>query len=102
MDPITEMEAHPITDAAPAAEVIKAKPTTSWRDLIKVHPAADAFPMMSFRTKRDPTRGYQGERRRTQIATWVAADRVVGSDGRNRSDAMAAAGYTSSFATTSR
>jgi hypothetical protein len=43
----TDMEAHPIADAAPAVEDIKAKPTTSWRDLIKVHPAADAFPMLS-------------------------------------------------------
>jgi hypothetical protein len=39
---------HPITetDTAPAAEDIKAELMTSWRDLIKVHPAADTFPMM--------------------------------------------------------
>jgi hypothetical protein len=68
MEPITDMEAHPITDAdtqpdeapqpdSPAPESETEQPDlqtvhadevkATWRSVIKVHPAADAFPMMS-------------------------------------------------------
>jgi hypothetical protein len=94
MEPITDMEAHLITDAAPAAEDIKAKPTTSWRDLIKVHPAADAFPMLPEEELDALAEDIKANGLTDPVTTWVDNDGTEWLlDGRNRLDAMALAGY---------
>jgi hypothetical protein len=71
------------------------KPTSDWRSVIKVHPAAELFPMMSPEELADLTKDIRANGVKTQIATWVdAAGTEWLMDSRNRLDAMAAAGYT--------
>jgi hypothetical protein len=71
------------------------KPTSDWRSVIKVHPAADLFPMMSQDELTELTEDIKANGVRTPIATWVdAAGTEWLIDGRNRLDAIAAAGYT--------
>jgi hypothetical protein len=72
---------------------------TSWRDVIKVHPAADDFPLMAetdpegFRALVDDIKAHG---LKTDIVLWSATDEdddpVYLLDGRNRLDAMTAAG----------
>jgi hypothetical protein len=88
MEPITET----ITGAAPAAGDITGKP--SWRDLIKVHPAADAFPMLSEEELDALAEDIKAHGLTDPVTTWVDKDGTEWLlDGRNRLDAMAAAGY---------
>jgi hypothetical protein len=50
-----------------------AKPTSDWRSRIKVHPAADLFPMMSPEELRELGEDIKANGAKTQIATWVDA-----------------------------
>jgi hypothetical protein len=94
MEPIADMEPHPITDAAPATEDDKAKPTTDWRDLIKVHPAADVFPMFSPEALAALVDDIKVNGLKLPIEAWLDADGTEWLiDGRNRCDAMQVAGY---------
>lgn len=70
------------------------KPTTSWRDLIKVHPAAAAFPMMSPEELDTLAEDIKTNGLKLPIETWVDEDRTEHLlDGRNRLDALARLGY---------
>ena len=67
----------------------------SWRDHIKVHPAADLFPMMSESELRELGEDIKENGQRVQVVLWK--DPSPGGeywliDGRNRLDAMALAG----------
>jgi hypothetical protein len=81
-----ELPDHSVTDTA--EEDIKANPTTSWRDLIKVHPAADLLPMMSEEELRALGEDIKAYGMAVPITltqydgTWVLLD------GRNRLDAL--------------
>jgi hypothetical protein len=71
------------------------KPTSDWRSQIKVHPAAELFPLMSPDELRVLGEDIKANGVKTQITTWVdAAGTEWLIDGRNRLDAMQVAGYT--------
>jgi hypothetical protein len=68
--------------------------TANWRELIKVHPAADAFPMLSPDELEILTKDIQANGVQAPIITWFDKDeREWLIDGRNRLDALAKAGY---------
>jgi hypothetical protein len=70
------------------------KPTSDWRGLIKIHPAADLFPMMSPDELRVLGEDIKANGLQNPIATWFDKDETEWLiDGRNRLDAMQAAGY---------
>jgi hypothetical protein len=62
---------------------ISSKPK-SWRDVLKVHPAADLFPMMP----PDELRALGEDIRKNGLRDWVALLDGKLLDGRNRLDAM--------------
>jgi hypothetical protein len=68
----------------------------SWRDLIKVHPAAEFFPMMSPDELKVLGEDIKAHGLKTDIVLWSATDEDDATtyllDGRNRLDAMAAVG----------
>jgi hypothetical protein len=72
---------------------LKAKRPKSWRDVIKVHPAADLFPMMSA----DELKVLGEDIKRNGLTSRVAVIDDGGGpvllDGRNRLDAMELAGF---------
>jgi hypothetical protein len=59
----------------------------TWRDVIKVHPAADAFPMMSEDELRALGEDTQANGLRIPIVLWGSAP-PTRIDGRNRRDAL--------------
>jgi hypothetical protein len=59
----------------------------TWRDILKVHPAADAFPLMSEAELRALGEDIRATKLRTPIVLWGPAPAVL-LDGRNRLDAM--------------
>jgi ParB-like chromosome segregation protein Spo0J len=69
--------------------------TTSWRDLIKVHPAADLFPLMSPEELRELGEDIKANGLKVPIETWFDkdGDEEWLIDGRNRLDAMTTLGY---------
>jgi hypothetical protein len=70
------------------------KPTSDWRSVIKVHPAADLFPMMSPDELATLTEDIRANGLRNLIATWFDENEQEWLiDGRNRLEAMAAIGY---------
>jgi len=71
------------------------KPTTSdWRTLIKVHPAADDFPLLLPDELKDLAEDIKANGLTSPVTTWRDKDGTEWLlDGRNRLDAMAAAGY---------
>jgi hypothetical protein len=121
MEPITEMEAHPTTDdlvdaaitagrptgaielpdhseadPTPPAEAIKAKPMTSWRNLIKVHPAADEFPMMAEEELKALGEDIHANGLKMPIVFYndgAGGGGISLLDGRNRLEAMELSGY---------
>jgi hypothetical protein len=90
MEPITDT----ITDSAPAATDTKAEQKTSWRDLIKIHPAADAFPPLSEEELDALAEDIKENGLQNPIATWFDKDEQEWLiDGRNRLDALSRLGY---------
>jgi len=70
------------------------KPTSDWRSVIKVHPAADLFPMMSPDELATLTEDIRANGLKNLIATWFDENEEEWLiDGRNRLDAMGALGY---------
>ena len=70
------------------------KPTSDWRSVIKVHPAADLFPMMGQDELRALGEDIKANGIKTAIGTWFDKDEQEWLiDGRNRLDALAALGY---------
>jgi ParB-like chromosome segregation protein Spo0J len=68
--------------------------TANWRELIKVHPAANAFPMLSPDELDALTEDIKANGVQVPIITWFDRDeREWLIDGRNRLDALAKAGY---------
>ena len=65
---------------------------TSWRDRIKVHPAADLFPMMSPDELKTLGEDIAKHGLQSRIAVLCTGNDVLLLDGRNRMDAMEAAG----------
>jgi len=59
----------------------------TWRDFVRVHPAADAFPLMSEAELRALGEDIKATKLRTPIVLWGPAPAVL-LDGRNRLDAM--------------
>jgi hypothetical protein len=67
---------------------------TSWRSLIKVHPAAGLFPMMSSAEIATLAEDIKANGMTSPVTTWRDKDGTKWLlDGRNRLDAMATAGY---------
>src|SRR5215831_20562103 len=71
-----------------------ASPKSSWRDHLKVHPAADLFPLMSEAELRELGADIKKNRQRYPVVLWREKE---GSplyllDGRNRMDARALVG----------
>jgi hypothetical protein len=65
----------------------------SWRDVIKVHPAADLFPMMTADELKALGEDIKKNGLRVPVILWEAGeDTLVLLDGRNRLDAMEAVG----------
>jgi hypothetical protein len=67
----------------------------SWRDVIKVHPAADLFPMMSEAELRELGEDIKKNGLKTDIIFWsptIDSESAYLLDGRNRLDAMEAVG----------
>ena len=78
-----------ITHATP-----NARPAASWRDLIRVHPAAEMFPLMSPEDLQALAEDIKAYGLREPITTWVDGDEKEWLlDGRNRLDALEIAGY---------
>jgi hypothetical protein len=73
--------------------------TKSWRDVIKVHPAADLFPMMSADELKALGEDIKENGLQTEIAVWRAASgrRWFLVDGRNRLDAAELVGLPVQF-----
>jgi len=70
-------------------------PTSNWRDLIKVHPVAEMFPLMSPEELHKTAEDIKARGLIHPVTTWVDKDGTEWLiDGRNRLDAMAAAGYS--------
>jgi hypothetical protein len=71
------------------------KPTSDWRSRIKVHPAADLFPMMSPEELKALGEDIKANGLRMPIETWFdeKAEEEWLIDGRNRLDALASLGY---------
>jgi len=66
------------------------KPTTSWRDLIKVHPAAEMFPLMPPEELKVLGEDIKANGLTEPVTTWVDQDGAEWLlDGRNRLDAIA-------------
>jgi hypothetical protein len=92
------------TDAGPAPDnlnqenITMTKPTTSWRDLIKVHPAADLFPLLSSADLSDLTEDIKAHGLQYAVRTWFdkyGKQWLI--DGRNRLDALQILGYRFEF-----
>jgi ParB-like chromosome segregation protein Spo0J len=65
----------------------------SWRDVLKVHPAADLFPLMSADELKVLGEDIKKNGLRTQVTTWTDGDGNLWLiDGRNRLDALELAG----------
>jgi hypothetical protein len=88
-----------IMEADSAAAETVSKPQSSWRDHLKVHPAADLFPMMSEPELHKLGEDIKKNKQRVQIIFWIPAGRnrldpgppkgrAELIDGRNRLDAM--------------
>jgi hypothetical protein len=70
------------------------KPTSDWRSVIKVHPAAEMFPEIEQDELAELTEDIKTNGLRSPVTTWRDKDGTEWMlDGRNRLDAMAAAGY---------
>jgi hypothetical protein len=70
------------------------KPTSNWRDLMKVHPAAEMFPLMSPEELKELGEDIKANELTDPVTTWVDKDGTEWLlDGRNRLDAMATVGY---------
>jgi hypothetical protein len=84
-----------VVDEMPAkVEERRARPTSNWRELIKVHPAADVFPMLSERELLTLAAGIGEHGLQVPIVTWFDKDDVEWLiDGRNRLEALAKVGY---------
>ena len=70
------------------------KPTSDWRSVIKVHPAADLFPMMSPEELRALGEDIKMNGLKVPPETWLdegGTEWLI--DGRNRLDALASLGY---------
>jgi ParB-like chromosome segregation protein Spo0J len=68
--------------------------TANWRELINVHPAADAFPMLSPEALETLTEDIKAHGVHAPIITWFdKGEREWLIDGRNRLDALAKTGY---------
>jgi len=65
----------------------------SWRDVLKIHPAADLFPLMGLDELKTLGEDIKANGLRQRIVLWSRADEEpVLLDGRNRLDAMEAVG----------
>jgi hypothetical protein len=71
------------------------KPTSDWRSVIKVHPAADLFPMMSPEELKALGEDIKAHGLKVPIETWFDKDGEEEwlIDGRNRLDTLASLGY---------
>jgi hypothetical protein len=75
-------------------DTLMTDPTPSWRDLIKVHLAAELFPLMSPEELKALGEDIKANGLTDPVTTWRDKDGTEWLiDGRNRLDAMAAAGY---------
>jgi len=86
-----------VTHLQSQARARQGEPTAArgWRDHIKVHPAADLFPMMSEPQLRELGEDIKKNKQRVQVIFWIPSGRCRASggpemliDGRNRLDAM--------------
>jgi hypothetical protein len=81
----------------PAVRVLEARrtsPTRNWRELIKVHPAAEKFPLLEPKELDTLAEDIKANGLKAPIITWFDKDDVEWLiDGRNRLDAMALLGY---------
>jgi ParB-like chromosome segregation protein Spo0J len=87
-----------VSDAnlAPAATDTKAEQKTSWRDLIKIHPAAELFPMMSEEELKELGEDIKANGLKLPLVFYDdgrGGEGISLLDGRNRLDAMALVGY---------
>jgi hypothetical protein len=78
----------------PQAEGDGAHPVKSWRDVLPVHPAADLFPLMTPDELKTLGEDIKKNGLRSDIILWLGGDDQPHQllDGRNRLDAMEAAG----------
>src|SRR5215472_3514225 len=72
----------------------RAEPTSHWRDLLKVHPAAEMLPMVSPAELKDLGEDIKANGLSTPIALFLDENYQLSVlDGRNRLDAMEAIGF---------
>jgi hypothetical protein len=82
------------SSAAPDAAVSPGVIEMSWRDHLKIHPAADLFPLMSPEDLQALADDIKVNEIRVPPELLVIDDEIQLIDGRNRLDAMELAGYT--------
>src|SRR4051812_12476897 len=94
----TTDEAHSQKVSEPTTTNPAGQKSQSWRDTVRVHPAADLFPMMSEDELRELGEDIKAHGLTTPIVIWGERDdenpRAFLLDGRNRLDAMEAVGIS--------